>query len=58
MLGDREAALANDLTKLYEKVVRGRLSEIVQSVEGTKLKGEYIVVIAGIGRKDVADDDE
>jgi 16S rRNA (cytidine1402-2'-O)-methyltransferase len=56
VLGDREAALANDLTKLYEKVERGRLSELLQSVEGSRLKGEYIVVIAGIGRKDHADD--
>lgn len=58
VLGDREAALANDLTKLYEKVERGRLSELLQSVEGSKLKGEYIVVIAGIGRKDTADDSD
>jgi 16S rRNA (cytidine1402-2'-O)-methyltransferase len=56
VLGDREAVLANDLTKLYEKVERGRLSELLQSVDGSKLKGEYIVVIAGIGRKDTADE--
>ena len=56
VLGDREAALANDLTKFYEKVERGSLSELLQSVEGSKLKGEYIVVIAGVGRKDNADE--
>lgn len=56
VLGDREAALANDLTKLYEKVERGRLSALLQSVEGSSLKGEYIVVIAGVGRKDNADE--
>jgi 16S rRNA (cytidine1402-2'-O)-methyltransferase len=50
VLGDREAALANDLTKFYEKVERGRLSELLRSVEGAKLKGEYTVVIAGVTR--------
>jgi 16S rRNA (cytidine1402-2'-O)-methyltransferase len=46
--GDRKAALANDLTKLFEKVERGSLSQLHALVadEG-KLKGEYIVVIAG-----------
>lgn len=44
--GDRPAALANDLTKLYEKVERGTLSSLLAAVEGKKLKGEFIVVIA------------
>jgi 16S rRNA (cytidine1402-2'-O)-methyltransferase len=49
--GDREAALANDLTKLFETVVRGRLSELLQSDTVARPKGEFIVVIAGVDRK-------
>jgi 16S rRNA (cytidine1402-2'-O)-methyltransferase len=46
--GDRPAALANDLTKLFEKVERGTLSQLHALVaEESKLKGEYIVVIGG-----------
>jgi 16S rRNA (cytidine1402-2'-O)-methyltransferase len=45
--GDRPAALANDLTKLFEKVSRGRLSTLLAEVKDRTLKGEYIVVIAG-----------
>ena len=45
--GDRRAAIANDLTKMYERIDRGALSELHKSVEGKKLKGEYVVVIAG-----------
>ncbi|HZP83086.1 MAG TPA: 16S rRNA (cytidine(1402)-2'-O)-methyltransferase [Chthonomonadaceae bacterium] len=45
--GDRPAALANDLTKRFEKVLRGRLSELRSAVSGEKAKGEYIFVIAG-----------
>jgi 16S rRNA (cytidine1402-2'-O)-methyltransferase len=47
--GDRPAALANDLTKLYESVARGSLAELAQTVAGQGLKGEYIVVIGGAG---------
>jgi 16S rRNA (cytidine1402-2'-O)-methyltransferase len=45
--GDRPAALANDLTKLYEQVARGTLAGLLAQVEGSKLKGEFVVVIAG-----------
>ena len=45
--GDRRAALANDLTKMFEKVERGTLSQLHALVaDEAKLKGEYIVVIA------------
>jgi 16S rRNA (cytidine1402-2'-O)-methyltransferase len=47
--GDRPAALANDLTKLYEQMERASLSELLASVAAQKLRGEYIVVIAGAG---------
>lgn len=45
--GDRPAALANDLTKLYEQVWRGPLSSLIAEMEGIALKGEFIVVIGG-----------
>ena len=51
VFGDREAAVANDLTKLYEAVLRGKLSELLETIAATKPRGEYIVVIAGIDRR-------
>ncbi|GAC1580030.1 MAG: 16S rRNA (cytidine(1402)-2'-O)-methyltransferase [Ktedonobacteraceae bacterium] len=48
--GDRPATLANDLTKMFEKVERGTLSTLLESCKQTKPKGEYIIVIAGIGK--------
>lgn len=47
VFGDRPAALANDLTKFYESVERGLLSEILAAIEGKPHKGEYCVVIGG-----------
>lgn len=54
VFGDRQAAIANDLTKLYEKVDRGRLSELIESVKKQSLKGEYVVVIRGAEERDAA----
>jgi 16S rRNA (cytidine1402-2'-O)-methyltransferase len=45
--GDRNAALANDLTKRFEQVQRGPLSRLLQEVAGKTLKGEFILLIAG-----------
>lgn len=53
MLGDREAAIANDLTKMFEFFQRGTLSSLLQWVgEQSKLKGEFIIVIAGMAKEE------
>lgn len=46
--GDRPAAIANDLTKLYEQMRRGTLSSLIGELTGVALKGEFIVVIEGL----------
>ncbi len=50
IFGDRQAALANDLTKLFEQVQRGSLTEIISMNESVESKGEYCIVIAGKGQ--------
>lgn len=45
--GDRQAALANELTKLFETVYRGRLSELLSLFQDESPRGEYVVVIKG-----------
>jgi 16S rRNA (cytidine1402-2'-O)-methyltransferase len=47
VFGNRPAATANDLTKLFEKVERGTLSQLLANMDQGKTKGEYIVVIGG-----------
>ena len=56
--GDREAAIANDLTKLFETVTRGRISTLIEHVGSSKRRGEYILVVAGLGRGATAERDE
>jgi 16S rRNA (cytidine1402-2'-O)-methyltransferase len=48
--GDREAALAHELTKMFETVERGPLSALLKYVQQNAPRGEYVVVIAGCGR--------
>jgi len=45
--GDRPAAVANDLTKLHERVQRGTVGSLLEAVADRKLLGEFIVVIGG-----------
>ena len=47
VFGDRKAALAGELTKMFENVNRGTLSTLLNSLDDDKLRGEYTVVIDG-----------
>ncbi len=49
VLGDREASLARELTKLHEQFLRGRLSEIRARLDVQSPRGEMTLVIAGCG---------
>jgi 16S rRNA (cytidine1402-2'-O)-methyltransferase len=50
-LGDREMVLTRELTKVYEEVLRGKVSEIKNQIGERKLKGEVTLVISGKIRK-------
>jgi 16S rRNA (cytidine1402-2'-O)-methyltransferase len=45
--GDRRVAIANDLTKKFELVERGKISEFIEKYKTTAPRGEYTVVIEG-----------
>lgn len=46
ILGEREAAVARELTKLHEEIVRGRLSELAERFRSPDAaRGEMVVVI-------------
>jgi 16S rRNA (cytidine1402-2'-O)-methyltransferase len=47
VFGDRDAAVANDLTKMFETVLRGRLSEVLEAVKKEEPRGEYTIVLKG-----------
>ena len=50
ILGDRPAALARELTKVHEEVLRGSLGELRAALASRpSIKGEIVVVVAGAG---------
>jgi 16S rRNA (cytidine1402-2'-O)-methyltransferase len=46
-LGDRQAAVARELTKLHEEIYRGTLSAAREHFEAQEPRGEFTLVIAG-----------
>ena len=47
VLGDRKAAVCIELTKMFESVCRGFLTDLIASFAGQKIKGEVTIVVAG-----------
>ncbi len=59
VFGDRKAALAGELTKMFESVKRGTLTTLLADLDDKETRGEYTVVIAGLpGRLKAKDRDE
>lgn len=45
-LGDRRCVMARELTKKFEEIYRGKLSELKTRLEDKKAKGEIVLMIA------------
>jgi 16S rRNA (cytidine1402-2'-O)-methyltransferase len=45
--GDRRVAVARELTKLHQEVVRGRLPDVAEDLAGRTLRGEVAIVLEG-----------
>jgi 16S rRNA (cytidine1402-2'-O)-methyltransferase len=54
---ERPAAVCRELTKTYEEVRRGALSELADWAAGTGLRGEITLVVAGAGPAERPSDD-
>ena len=47
-LGNRRAVLARELTKKFEEVHRGNISQLIDILSKTPPRGEYVVVVEGL----------
>ena len=45
--GDRNICIARELTKKFEEVSRGRISELMKKFSSSRPKGEFVIVIEG-----------
>jgi 16S rRNA (cytidine1402-2'-O)-methyltransferase len=54
-LGDREAAVARELTKLHEDVRRGPLTELARAFDDDAPKGEVVIVVGPPAQREISD---
>jgi 16S rRNA (cytidine1402-2'-O)-methyltransferase len=52
VLGDREVVVVRELTKRYEDVQRGPVSELIEHYSARGVKGEITLLIKGVGRRE------
>jgi 16S rRNA (cytidine1402-2'-O)-methyltransferase len=57
-LGDREAAVAREISKRFEETITGTLSELAARYADARPKGEIVVVVAPPGEREAAGDEE
>ncbi|HFI0235377.1 TPA: 16S rRNA (cytidine(1402)-2'-O)-methyltransferase [Streptococcus suis] len=51
--GDRQVTVVRELTKLYEEYQRGTISEVLDYLNDTPLKGECLIIVAGAGEEEL-----
>ncbi len=57
-LGDRDAAVAREITKAYEECVTGALSELAARYEDSPPKGEIVIIVGPPGEPEAASGDD
>ncbi|MGH1407017.1 MAG: 16S rRNA (cytidine(1402)-2'-O)-methyltransferase [Rhodomicrobiaceae bacterium] len=56
-LGDRDASVLRELTKVHEEVIEGKLSELKSQLEERDLKGEIVFIIGPPLEAEITDED-
>lgn len=51
--GERKATLSREMTKKYEENIRGNIDYIYNYVTNNNLRGEFVLVVNGIDKKDL-----
>lgn len=48
---ERQVSISREISKLYEETVRGTLTEVIAHFEEKKPRGEFVIVLSGLGYK-------
>ena len=49
-LGNRSAVVIKEMTKIYERAMRGDMDELIATLSDEEPKGEYLVILNGVGK--------
>lgn len=47
VFGDRRVVIGRELTKMFEEIIRGRLSQVIEKLDGRTIRGEITMVLEG-----------
>ncbi len=47
IFGDRKVSIAREISKMYEEIYRGTISEVIDELNSQEIRGEFVVVVEG-----------
>ncbi|MBN2410509.1 16S rRNA (cytidine(1402)-2'-O)-methyltransferase [candidate division KSB1 bacterium] len=51
VFGDRKVVISREITKKFEQIIRGHLSDLINEIKEITLKGEFVLIIEGLSRE-------
>ena len=55
IFGDRKVSLSREISKKYESVYRGSVSELLSTLDN--IKGEFVIIVSGCDVKKISNSD-
>lgn len=46
-MGVKNIVLVREITKIYEEIIRGTTTELIEKFEKQTLKGEFVIIVRG-----------
>lgn len=56
--GNRQVTIVRELTKIYEEYQRGSITEVLDYLKENPLKGECLIIVAGVGEEELPSADK
>ncbi len=47
IIGDRKITIAREITKMFEQVIYGKVSDVIKHLESKTIQGEFVIILAG-----------
>ena len=47
IFGERRISVSREISKLYEEIYRGTVSEVIEELNSEEIRGEFVVVVEG-----------